>query len=424
MAQNEGPSDFAAIETQTAGFSAESQRAAISLLVATHQQEIREESGFVRPALVALPGDPTVMVTPARVLVPSEHAPAARAILDPAEWNGPHKVPCKASKPLKVVRFDGAGSHPDPAAAVDVLVKSGVPANFSYITPAGPFVKGAAPPFAPSGTTPAWPSGRRKKAGTGVRIAVIDTGVNLVGSNWNTTWLRDLEFDAIDTDPLDADKNGTLDDGAGHGTFVAGVIRQLALNAHIRVYRALDSFGIGSEEAVACAILRAADDGADIINLSLGSETYRDLRPVALDAALRALPEHVVVVAAAGNSGDRRPVWPAAFPEVIAVGALDEHGRPATWSSHGGWVSCAVRGSGIVSTFVSGTESNAAVFSAPEPWALWSGTSFAAPQVAALIAIGADGRTVKESAQALMAAGTPIPDFGVELGYALPYTLA
>jgi subtilisin family serine protease len=96
-----------------------------------------------------------------------------------------------------------------------------------------------------------------------------------------------------------------------------------------------------------------------------------------------------VIVAAAGNYGDRTKVFPAALDGVEAVAGLTAHLTPAAWSSYGD-VQFSTVAEGVHSTFVQGTESP--VFDpAPDafgadPWAVWSGTSFAAPQVAGAVA--------------------------------------
>ncbi len=194
-----------------------------------------------------------------------------------------------------------------------------------------------------------------------------------------------------------------LDYGAGHGTFAAGIIRQVDPQAKIVVYRALNTNGLGSEEAVACAMIRAAEDGAHVISLSLGMEAVDEANPCpALQAAvqhIRSLDNPPVIVASAGNNGNTEKVYPAALEGVVAVAALRAVKDPrssqpwpvpegAKWSSRGDWVSCSAVGEGIVSTFVEGEEDPTVgrdVYP-QDSWAVWSGTSFAAPQIAALIA--------------------------------------
>jgi subtilisin family serine protease len=163
------------------------------------------------------------------------------------------------------------------------------------------------------------------------------------------------------------------------------------------VYRAIDSDGIGSEIEVADAMIRAVRDGAKIVNLSVGCQSQDDVPPIALQAALDVIAEiqqeegrEVIIVAAAGNFGDERPCWPAAFDQVVAVAAVDANLAPVAWSSRGSWVTCSTVGEGQRSTFVPGQEAtpdgqHLNQFG-QDSWAVWSGTSFSAPQIAAQVA--------------------------------------
>ena len=147
--------------------------------------------------------------------------------------------------------------------------------------------------------------------------------------------------------------------------FVAGCVRQVAPGADIRVYRAVDSDGIGSEVRVACEMIRAVkQDGARIVNLSLGCQTPGNVPPVALRAALEIIGEweretgqEVLIVAAAGNFGDTAPCWPAAFRRVVSVAALTPDLAGAPWSTSGPAITCSTIGQGVYSTFVTGKES-------------------------------------------------------------------
>ena len=101
----------------------------------------------------------------------------------------------------------------------------------------------------------------------------------------------------------------------------------------------------------------------------------------------------MVIVASAGNMGLDVPMYPAAMEEVIGVAALDPDGLTrAIWSNYGDWVDCSSVGVGIISTFVEGyephTENGVVVteYFGPNSWALWSGTSFSAPQIAGAVA--------------------------------------
>jgi len=179
---------------------------------------------------------------------------------------------------------------------------------------------------------------------------------------------------------------------------------------------------------VACAMIEAVKAGNEIINLSLGCQTQDDYPPVALQAALTVIGEldaakpaadKTIIVAAAGNCGDRRPFYPAAFPGVTGVAALNPNMTPSQWSSRGFWVTFSTVGQGLYSTFVAGEESPLidpaqTVFPAPNPFAVWSGTSFAAPQIAGAIArlYEAPGVSLHSAMDQLLQVAVPIPEFG------------
>ena len=163
-------------------------------------------------------------------------------------------------------------------------------------------------------------------------------------------------------------EHNRLDFAAGHGTFAAGIVRQVDPDARIRVYRALDTDGVASEVDVADALMRAADDGAHVINLSLGMLAVDDLNPCpALTAAVAEVLGRVdppAIVASAGNDGGTHRMYPAALNGVVSVAGLQAVQDPqsttppagAAWSTHGSWVVCSAVGEGIVSTFVKGRE--------------------------------------------------------------------
>lgn len=232
---------------------------------------------------------------------------------------------------------------------------------------------------------PAEPLPDDRREGSSVEVGVLDTGA------WDHPWLASrVTTGQHDGELLDADGDGALDDQAGHGTFVAGVVLQQAPRARVRVARVLDSWGVGDDVSVTKGLRRLA--GCKVINLSLGGYTLDDLPPLLLERAIATLPDDVVVVAAAGNNRSRRPFWPAALKAVVAVGALDADTQRAAFSNYGWWVNACAPGVDRHSTFVT--------FDGPrepreegevdddrfEGWARWSGTSFAAPVVAGRIA--------------------------------------
>jgi hypothetical protein len=226
-------------------------------------------------------------------------------------------------------------------------------------------------------------------------VAVIDTGVPAAERTIDG-WLK-LTHTAYDVDELDVyphGPDGFLDFQAGHGAFVAGIVQRVAPQAEVRMYRAADTDGFATDQDIAEALLRAHRDKAKIINLSLGGRTVDNQPPPAMTAAIRQIHDETggeaVIVAAAGNFGDSAPCWPAALDGVEAVAGLTAQLTPAPWSSYGPAVAFSAVAEGIRSTFPTGNESP--VFDAepesfgPDAWALWSGTSFAAPQVAGAIA--------------------------------------
>jgi hypothetical protein len=305
-----------------------------------------------------------------------------------------------------------------------LLQDEGVPASVNHITPLGPIGKGLGGPEPSAGARP-FPQGT-PAAAEAIRVAVIDTGID--ATRRNDGWLAGVPRDA-NIDPLDAyPPFGFLDFGAGHGTFAAGVLQQVAPTTDLRMYRALDSDGVGSEVEVASAMVRAVEEGAQILNLSLGTQTFDDGRPVAIEVALEIIAEleaqsgrEVLVVAAAGNFADTHECWPAAFPSpaVIAVAGLRADLTPSDWSSRGPWVDCSTIAEGILSPYVQGQESweiDPRPDSFPrDAWAVWTGTSFAAPQIAGAVArlCQEDRLAPRAALQELLRRGQPVTDFGM-----------
>jgi subtilisin family serine protease len=289
-----------------------------------------------------------------------------------------------------------------------------------FVTPMGPVMKAVTGPE-PSAALPAAASQSTART-SGPQVAVIDTG--LPATPRGDGWLAGIPVDPENTDLLDdLPPEGRLDLGAGHGTFASGIVQQLAPNATIRVYRALDSDGFGTEAMVATAMLQAAADGAVVINLSLGLETDDDEPPIALEAAVELIREQwpqVLIVAAAGNFGHSRPCWPAAFKGVTAVAGLDRKLKPAVWSSHGPWVDCSTIGEAVLSTFVAGTERDdvdpdeVADSYPPDAWAIWSGTSFAAPQVVGAVAqiVETEALAPRDALARLLQGSDEVSNFG------------
>lgn len=239
-------------------------------------------------------------------------------------------------------------------------------------------------------------------------VAVIDTGLVTSGEADEFVGAAGarLVAGAADEDPLDVEpQDGWLDDADAHGTFVAGIVLREAPGATVRCDGVLNN-GIADELEVADAIIRNGD--ADVINLSLGAYAPHDVPPLSIVEAINGLRPEVAVVAAAGNYGRRRPLFPAALKRVIAVAAVDDtvptDGLPprASFSNHGWWVDACAPGQSVLSNFVRFAEPDGTTF---DGWARWSGTSFAAPRVAGIIAAKA------------MASGRPANEVAFELVY-------
>lgn len=217
--------------------------------------------------------------------------------------------------------------------------------------------------------------------GSGVIVAIIDTGVDFTHPDlaafqapggWDFVDGDDLPSD--EAVGLDSDDDNVPDEGAGHGTHVAGLVHAVAPGAQLLAVRVLDSEGAGTSVGVARGIRWAAAHGADVINLSLGM--YHDAY-VIKEAVQDAVDDHgVVVVAAAGNAGrDDRRHFPSRMSRVISVAATDATDHKAPFSNYGSQVTLSAPGVGLVSTWLS------------HGYASWSGTSMATPLVSGAAAL-------------------------------------
>ncbi len=211
----------------------------------------------------------------------------------------------------------------------------------------------------------------RRSSGRGVTVAVIDTGVDPRHEDLPRL-LRGRDFVSGDRDASDSN---------GHGTFVAGVIAAKRNNglgiagvsrASILPVRVLNARGRGRDSDISRGIRWAAKHGADVINLSLGGGgSTRILK----DAVRYATRKGSLVVAASGNSGGTRPMYPAAYPQAIAVGATDVNDRMTWFSDHGDWLDVVAPGVDIASTVPR------------NGYAIGDGTSFSSPLVAGAAAL-------------------------------------
>lgn len=218
------------------------------------------------------------------------------------------------------------------------------------------------------------PANRTNSNGRAVVVAVLDTGIDLnhpaLAGRLTT---EGYDFVDDDADPneapngLDDDDDGSVDEMAGHGTFVAGLVTLVAPDAQIMALRVLDSDGVGRAFLLAEAIQYAVQHGADVINVSLSTPYYsRALENALKDANRRG----VVVVAAAGNDNADRNVYPAAGDKVVSVTAVDESDNKAAFANFGSLVNLSAPGVNVHGPLLGGD------------YAIWSGTSMATPLVA------------------------------------------
>ncbi|MBB2942727.1 type VII secretion-associated serine protease mycosin [Actinoplanes lutulentus] len=224
------------------------------------------------------------------------------------------------------------------------------------------------------------PTAWATSTGAGVTVAVIDTGVDAAHPDLAGKVLAGY-------DVLNGKAGGTTD-ANGHGTHVAGIIGAVTGNgvgvsgvapdAKILPVRVFGANGAGYMSDVVEGIVWATDHGANVINMSLGSTTKLSALS---DAVAYARGKGVTVVAAAGNEReDGSPIsYPAADTGVIAVAATDSADRYGSYSNAGSYVDVAAPGSNIVSTYPTALTGG--------EYAAMSGTSMAAPQVAAVAAL-------------------------------------
>jgi hypothetical protein len=249
--------------------------------------------------------------------------------------------------------------------------------------------------------------------------AVVDTGMF-------RPLPRSLGVSIYETDPIDTHPPKRIVDwfGAGHGGFVAGVIDHWAKGTDIRVYRGFDvEVALPTEAAVIAGIDRALDGGATVVNASVGTYGPYGDPPVALTRAMRRWKEQVpdlLLVAAAGNDEMDLPWFPAGYAGidefadwVVSVGAVDANGDDAAFSNRGEWVNAKAPGVDVHSHYPRGygfTKSGGGVDWFPDGYAIWSGTSFAAPYALAAILRAAEkgGVTPLEAWTRMRTAGTPV----------------
>lgn len=216
--------------------------------------------------------------------------------------------------------------------------------------------------------------------GLGVKIAVIDTGVDLKHPALVQAIAPASEqWDFVDKDAIPQEEGQWGLAGYGHGTNVAGIIRQVAPRATILPIRVMNPQGRGNVADVAAGIIWAVNQGAQIINLSLGSQS---LSTSVETAILVALSKDVLVVASTGNSGDNRVSYPASAARTskqrISVSSVGHNDVKSIFATFGGSVEITAPGETLYGPAPDNRKT------------AWSGTSMAAAVVsgAAALALG------------------------------------
>ena len=246
--------------------------------------------------------------------------------------------------------------------------------------------------------------------GKGIRVAVIDTGIDYKHPDLAANYRGGYDFVNGDTDPMDDN---------GHGTHVAGIVAAVdnddiiivgvAPEAEIYALKALNNQSNGQISDINAAIDWAIEHDMDIISMSLGgSGDFTSLHRI----CQKAHDEGIVLVAAAGNEHGGNVSYPAAYYSVIAVSAMEKNGSIAEFSNTGSEIELAAPGVSILSTYLE------------DGYASIAGTSMATPHVSGVVALllSADDTLEPDEVRAILSAtATDLGDEGRDklYGYGL-----
>lgn len=211
--------------------------------------------------------------------------------------------------------------------------------------------------------------------GSGVVVAVLDTGVDLAHPDLDGRLVPGRNFLQPCLPPQDDRGHGTHSAGTIAATLNNGMgIVGVAPGASVMPLKVLDERGLGKDGEIAAAIRWAVDHGAQVINMSFDGPTSTP----SIDDALAYAAEHqIAAIVAAGNGSGSAPTFPAARPSAIAIAATTEHDTRAAFSNHGDWIAVSAPGINVLSTW----------WDAGPVYRSTSGTSMAAAHAAGVAAL-------------------------------------
>lgn len=310
---------------------------------------------------------------PGRVLVRLSEFATDAAVDSSIKGAGAREIRCMSQLGVRVLQV------PEKAEARVIAALSNNP-NFEFaepdyiatidLTPNDPYYSSYQWHLPKVGAPTAWDA---TTGSAGVTIAVVDSGVQANHPDLVGRVLAGYDFVNNDADP--ADDNG-------HGTAVAGVaaakgnegvgVAGAAWDVSVLPVKVMNSSGSGSYSAIASGITYAADRGAKIINLSLGGSASSSTLQ---NAVAYAWSKGCLVVAAAGNNASGTAVYPAAYPNVVAVSATTQADTLASFSSYGSSVDLSAPGENITTSWIN------------SGYVTISGTSFSSPLTAGVAAL-------------------------------------
>ncbi len=256
--------------------------------------------------------------------------------------------------------------------------------------------------------------------GAGIKVAVIDTGFDLdhIIFSYNLApkneWKDFIDDDNYPNDDPKSDKKGKEGKMYGHGTAVGGIIAQIAPRATLLPIRVLNSDGAGQVSDIVLAIDWAVQHGADVINLSLGTNV--DL--VTMKALIEyASSQSVHIVIASGNAGKKGMDFPSAYAKlasnedfVVSVGSTDKNKKRSKFSNYDTALEFLAPGEDIISAYPG------------NQLAAFSGTSFSTPIVSGLIALGLGELASPQELQSFLS-GASETVTGADNGFGIPDAL-